>query len=96
MQLSKDLSINGRDTQIFHYKVGGTQNPYSFSGAQNFFWKKVWKYFSKHIKAKGMTQFSIVHILVENLVNLLTCLFWALLQATKIWNSSKNAQVWAA
>ena len=40
MQLSKDLSINGRDTQIFHYKVGGTQNPYTLVGPNIFFEKK--------------------------------------------------------
>ena len=61
-----------------------------------FFLKKMWKYFPKHIKAESMIKFDIFHILAENSVNSVICFFWALLQAAKIWNSSKNAHVWAA
>ena len=32
-----------------------------------------------HIKAKGMTQFDIFHVFVENSVNSELCFFWALL-----------------
>ena len=39
----------GRKTQIFHYKVRGFNNPYSFT--ENLY------LFEKHIKAEGMTQF---------------------------------------
>ena len=49
-----------------------------------------------HIKAKGMTQFDIFHISVENSVNSELYFFWTLLKPAKIWNLSKNAHVWAA
>ena len=49
-----------------------------------------------HIKAEGMTQFDIFHIFIENSVNSELLFFWALLKLAKIWNYSKNAQVWAA
>ena len=74
-------------------RYGGLENPYSFTETQYFFEKKVWKYFPKHIKAEGMIKFDIFHILAENSVNSVICFFWALLQAAKIWNSSKNAHV---
>ena len=72
----------------------GTQTHYSFTGIQYVFWKKVWKNFSKHTKGEGMIKFYIYHILVENSVNSVIYFFWALLQAAKIWSSSKNAHVW--
>ena len=56
----------------------------------------LWNYCSMHIKAKGMTQFDIFHVFVENSVNSELCCFWSLLQPAKIWNLSKNAHVWAA
>ena len=50
-----------------------------------------------HIKAEDMTQFDIFHVFVENSVNSELCFFfWAPLKSAKIWNSSKNAHVWAA
>ena len=49
-----------------------------------------------HIKAEGMTQFDIFHVLVENSVNSKLCFFLALLKPAKIWYLSKNAHVWAA
>ena len=49
-----------------------------------------------HIKAEGMIQFDIFHVFVENSVNSELLFFWALLKAAKIWNSLKNARVWAA
>ena len=49
-----------------------------------------------HIKPEGMTQIDIFHAFVENSVNSELFSLWALLKAAKIWNSWKNAHVWAA
>ena len=62
----------------------------------NIFLIFLWNCFSMHIKAEGMTQFDIFHVLVENSVNSELCFFWSLLKPAKIWNLSKNAHVWAA
>ena len=62
---------------------GYTKTPYTFT--------LMWNYFPKHIKAEGMIKFNIFHILAENSVNSVICFFWALLQASKTWNSSNNA-----
>ena len=49
-----------------------------------------------HITAEGITQFDIFHAFVENSVNSEQCFFWDILKPAKIWNSSKNAHIWAA
>jgi hypothetical protein len=82
--------------KFVNYKVGGTQNPYSFTETKDFLDFFLWKYFFMHIKPEGLTQFDIFHIFIENSVDSELLFFWALLKAAKIWNSSKNAHVWAA
>ena len=64
-------------------RYGEFTTPYSFTEIQYFFFKKVWKYFSKHIKVKDMIKFDTSHILAENSVNSVMCFFWALLRAAK-------------
>ena len=85
------------NTQISHYKVGGTQKP--FTETQLFFAKKMWKHFPRRRVRSNLTfliKFDIFHILAESKVNSVICFFWALLQAAKIWNSWENAHVRAA
>jgi hypothetical protein len=56
--------------KFVNYKVGGTQNPHSFTETEYFFFFFfLRKYFLMHIKPEGMTQFDIFHTFVENLLN---------------------------
>ena len=55
--------------KFVNYKVGGTQNPHSFTETKHFFDFYLWKYFLMHKKPEVMTQFDILHSFVENLVN---------------------------
>ena len=47
------------------------------------------------VNQASMIKFDIFHILAENSVISVICFFWNLLQAAKIWNSSKNTHVQA-
>ncbi len=54
--------------KFVNYKVGGTQNSYSFTETI-FFIFLLLKYFPMHIKPEGMTHFDIFYTFVENSVN---------------------------
>ena len=75
---TKDLWINGQNTQFAKYIVGGTQKPYSFTDIQYFV-----DSFSMHTKAEGMTQLDISSCLCRKFSQLRALLFLSSTQTSQ-------------
>ena len=58
------VDMNGT-LKFVNYKVGGTQNPHSFTEAKYFFDLFAWKYILMHTKPENITQFDIFYTFVK-------------------------------